>query len=105
MLAGKIGDPLGQKAFKYWFNVTALDKVLAIVPGTPAPIIAIYRDTFRKSVEDPEFSEIGKRISEEFMPMSYGDVETLVTALADTPDDVLDYLNAVLAKQGLQSKN
>ena len=37
MLAGKITDPLGQKAFKYWFDVTALDKILAVVPGTPPP--------------------------------------------------------------------
>jgi hypothetical protein len=59
MLAGKINYPLGQKAFKYWFNVTALNKILAVAPGTPAPIVVAYRDTFRRSVEDPEFAEIG----------------------------------------------
>jgi Tripartite tricarboxylate transporter family receptor len=103
LLAGKINDPLGQKAFKYWFNVTAMDKVFALAPGTPASIVATYRDAFSKSVADPEFAEIGKRISEEFMPMSYGDVETLIAALSDTPPEVVDWLTAVLGRQGLKA--
>ena len=105
LMAGKINDPLGQKAFKFWFNVTAMDKYFALAPGTPAPIVAAYREAFRKSVEDPEFAEIGKRISEEFLPMSYKDVETMITALADTPLEVVDYMTAVLTKQGLNAKN
>jgi len=105
VLAGKINDATGQKAFKYWFNVTAMDKVYALAPGTPAPIVAAYRKAFRESVTDPEFGEIGKRISEEFMPMAYDDVETLIDALNDTPPEVVDWLTAVLARQGLKVKN
>jgi len=105
LLAGKINDPLGQKAFKYWFNVTAMDKVFALAPSTPAPIVTAYREAFGRSIADPEFADIGKRISEEFMPMTYGDVETLIAALADTPPEVVDWLTVVLAKQGLKARN
>jgi len=34
--------------------------------------------------------------------MSYRDVEQLVGALASTPPDVMEYLAAMLAKQGLK---
>jgi tripartite-type tricarboxylate transporter receptor subunit TctC len=105
LLAGKINDPLGQKAFKYWFNITAMDKVFGLAPGTPGPIVEAYREAFRKSVADPEFAAIGGRISEEFLQMTYGDVETLIAGLADTPPEVIDWLTAVLVRQGLKSKN
>jgi tripartite-type tricarboxylate transporter receptor subunit TctC len=99
---GKIPDKLGAQAFKYWINVNAMDKWVGLVPGTPAPIVAAYRDAYAKTSADPEFVELGRRISEDFGPMSSGDVELLVHALADTPPEVMDYLSAMLAKQGLK---
>jgi tripartite-type tricarboxylate transporter receptor subunit TctC len=99
---GRIADAMGQKAFKYWINVNAMDKWLGLVPGTPAPIVAAYREAYAKIATDPDFVELGQRISEDFTPMSYHDVEQLVSNLADTPPDVMEYLTAMLAKQGLK---
>src|SRR6185312_8078304 len=104
-MQGKIADSMGQKAFKYWINVNAMDKWLGLMPDTPAPIVATYREAYAKMAKDPEFIELGQRISEDFGPMSYQDVELLVHALADTPPDVVDYLSEMLAKQGLKIGN
>ena len=105
LMEGKIGDPLGQMAFKYWIAINATDKFLALPPGTPRPIVATWREAFRATVRDPEFAELGQRISDEFAPVSYEDIELLITTLAETPPEVVDYLTSLLAKQGLKASN
>jgi tripartite-type tricarboxylate transporter receptor subunit TctC len=102
VMAGKIKDPLGQRAFDYWIAINATDKFLALVPGTPAPIVEAYREAFAKAVRDPELLGMGQAISDEFAPMSHSDMEMLVNTLAETPPEVVDYLTRVLAKQGLK---
>jgi tripartite-type tricarboxylate transporter receptor subunit TctC len=102
-LRGKVNDPIGQRALRYWSSINAMDKFLALGPGTPMAVVDSYRDAFRRTAEDPKFSEQGKRISEDFAPMSYRDVEGLVAALADTPAEVIDYLTTTLTRQGLKS--
>ena len=37
------------------------------------------------------------------MPMTYGDVDTLIAALSDTSPEVVDWLTAVLGRQGLKA--
>ena len=101
-MEGKIADPMGQKAFKYWININAMDKWLGLMPGTPAPIVAAYRAAYAEIARDPEFVELGQRISEDFSPMTYRDVEQLVGALADTPPEVMEYFSVMLSKQGLK---
>jgi tripartite-type tricarboxylate transporter receptor subunit TctC len=103
-MEGKLTDPLAQKAFKYWVSITSTDKFFALLQGTPAPIVEAYREAYSKAVKDPEFLAISKSISEEFEAMSYGDVELLIQALADTPPEVLDYLTKMFAKQGLKAE-
>src|SRR5215472_2056914 len=39
LLAGKIRDPVAQKAFEYWQNIASMDKWLALPPRTPAAIL------------------------------------------------------------------
>ena len=101
-MQGRIADPMGQKAFKYWININAMDKWLGLMPGTPAPIVAAYRTAYAELARDPEFVELGQRISEDFAPMTYRDVEQLVGALADTPPEVMEYVTGMLSKQGLK---
>ena len=98
-MAGKIGDSIGQRAFRYWIAINATDKFLMLAPDTPAPIVATYREAFRQAVRDPEFAELGQRISDEFAPMSYEDVELLITTLTSTSPDVVDHMTSLLAKR------
>jgi hypothetical protein len=105
MMDGKLTDPLAQQAFKYWVSITSTDKFLALLSGTPAPIVAAYREAYAKAMKDPGFLAASKGISEEFEPMSYGDVELLIKALADTSPEVLDYMKKIFAKQGLKAEH
>jgi putative tricarboxylic transport membrane protein len=102
LMAGKIGDPIGQRAFRYWIAINATDKFLMLAPDTPAAIVAAYREAFQQAVRDPEFAELGQRISDEFAPMSYEDVELLITTLTSTSPDVVDHMTSLLARQGLK---
>lgn len=102
VMQDKIADPLAQKAFEYWKNITATDKFLALTPGTPEPIVSVYREAFRKMVAEPGFIELGQKISDYFTIMSHEDVEMLVNALAATPPETVDYLTSMLGRQGVQ---
>lgn len=102
LLEGKIKDPIAKKAFDYWQSISAMDKWLGLMPGTSKDIVAAYREAFDKTAKDPEFVALGKKISEDFAPMSYQDVELLVKTLADTPPEALKFMTSLLRKQGLQ---
>lgn len=103
MMDGKITDPLAQKAFEFWRAQASIDKWLALPPGTPKDIVAAYREAYRKLATDPEFTELGKKISEDFSPMSHDDVESLIKILADSPPEALSYTKVLLRKQGVQA--
>jgi hypothetical protein len=101
-MEGKIKDPQAKAAFDYWQNINAMDKWVALMPGTPKPIVETYRTAFRKMTEDPEFLALGKKMSDDFQPMMQEDVEYLIRALAETPLDATDYMKTLLQKQGLR---
>jgi tripartite-type tricarboxylate transporter receptor subunit TctC len=102
LMEGKIKDPIAQKAFDYWLSINSMDKWLAVIGGTPAPIVETYRTAFTKMSVDPDFVNLGKKISEDFTPMTYKDVEALVKTLADTPQEAIGHTSALMRKQGLQ---
>lgn len=101
MMKGKIKDPIVQKAFDYWQSLVAADKWLALPPKAPADVVETYNVAFEKLSADPEFSALGKKISEDFEPMSRQDVELLVRTLSSTPNEALGYMKDMLRKQGM----
>ena len=103
LMAGKIKDKLVQQAFDFWKAQASIDKWLALPPGTPAPIVAVYRKAYEELGQDPQFVEQGKKASDDFVPMAHGDVERLVQTLADTPIEATEYTNVLLRKQGVQA--
>jgi tripartite-type tricarboxylate transporter receptor subunit TctC len=103
MMAGKIKDTLGQQAFEFWKAQSSIDKWLALPPGTPKEIVAVYRKAYEELGKDPQFVEQGKKTSDDFVPMAHGDVEQLVQTLADTPIEATEYTNVLLRKQGVQA--
>src|SRR5579862_5662175 len=102
MLAGKIKEPIAQQAFRLWTALNTGDKWMALAPGTPDGVVAAYRDAFEKVAMEPEFLMQGDKISDGFAPMSAGDVESVVTTLAETPNEAVDYTKALMRKQGLR---
>jgi putative tricarboxylic transport membrane protein len=101
LLAGRLADPIAQKAFRYWQGVLLADKWLALPPGNPRPIIDIYRNAYRAMAADPEFNALGRRISEVFAPMSDDDISSLVREAGEAPREAVEFLDVMLHKQGI----
>jgi tripartite-type tricarboxylate transporter receptor subunit TctC len=104
LLEGKIQDPLAAKAFEYWGSIASMDKWLALPLKSPKAMVDVYRDAYGKIVHDPEFVDRGKKISDDFLPMSSSDVGTLITALAKMPPEAIEHNSAMLRKQGLPTE-
>jgi hypothetical protein len=104
LMQGKIKDPVIQQAFDYWAGMTSIDKWLALPPKTPDPIVRAYRDAYAAAFTDPSFAELGKKISEDFEPVAYDDVDFLVGKLAAIQPQAISYISTMLRKQGIQSE-
>jgi len=102
MMKGKITDKLGQQGFDYWLSMSAMDKWVALPPGTPKPVVDTYRAAFRKISTDPHFVSEGKKMSEDFTPMSPEDVENLVRTVGATPPEAIEYINTMMRNQGIR---
>lgn len=100
-LEGKIKDPSGVKAFEYWSSIAVTDKWVALPPKSSQQIVDAYRAAYGKLVQDAEFLERAKKISEDFVPMSAPEVETLIKKLAGLPPEATEYMTVILKKQGL----
>jgi hypothetical protein len=104
MLEGKISDPLARKAFDYWSSIATIDKWLALPPKTPKPILEAYRVAYNQLMQDADFLERGKKMSEDIEPMSSLEVEALLNTLGGTPPEAIDYIGTMLSKQGLAAQ-
>jgi hypothetical protein len=103
-MEGKLKTPVEQQAFNYWSAITALDKWVALPPGTPQPIVDAYRETYKAAFTDPEFIEMGKKISDDFEPMAWDDVTQLIKNLGDTSPEAIAFTTEMLHKQGIQGE-
>jgi tripartite-type tricarboxylate transporter receptor subunit TctC len=103
-IADKLKDPVAKQAFAYWRAVLMVDKFLALPPDTPKPMVAAYRKAYHAMIEDPDFNERGRRMSEVFQPMTDDDVTELVGHVVGTPPAAVDYLADMLRKQGISGR-
>jgi tripartite-type tricarboxylate transporter receptor subunit TctC len=104
MIGDKMQTPVEQQAYNYWSSLTALDKWIALPPGAPAAYVKAYRDAFNTSIGDPEFAELGKKVSEEFEPMLAKDVKYLIDKLGETTPEAMKFIADMLHKQGLEGE-
>jgi tripartite-type tricarboxylate transporter receptor subunit TctC len=100
-VAGKIDEPLEKKAFAYWQNYNSLDKWLGVGPGAPKDMVAAYRAAFDIMTKDAEFIRAGRSMSEDFVIQSSASVSAAIKALADTPDEAIEFIKKIAIKQGL----
>lgn len=101
LMEGKIKDPLAAQAFEYWRSIAVTDKWMALPPKTPKAMVDIHRAAYDKLMDDADFLEKGKKLSEGFIPMTAQDVEALIRTLAKLPEPALAYVTVILRKQGL----
>jgi hypothetical protein len=104
MIQGKIKEAIPRQAFDYWTSITSLDKWLALPPKTPDALVDAYREAYKAMSADPSFAELGRKISEDFEPMSYRDVEMLIAKIGSTPPEAIGYIGAMLRRQGVTTE-
>lgn len=102
LMEGKLKTPVEKQAFNYWAAITALDKWVALPPGTPQPIVDAYRETFKHAFTDPDFVAMGKKISEDFEAMAWDDITQLIKNLGDTSPEALAFSSDMMQKQGIK---
>jgi tripartite-type tricarboxylate transporter receptor subunit TctC len=96
-MTGKIKDAVAQKGFEYWAALNMMDKWLALPPGTPQPIVDVYRKAFAEMAKDPDYLQRGS----DYAPVSYKEIEGLVRTLSATPNESIAYITTMLRGQGL----
>jgi tripartite-type tricarboxylate transporter receptor subunit TctC len=101
MLAGKIADPLMRQAFNYWAANSSIDKWAALPPNPPKVMLDAYRETYSRIMQDADFVERGRRMSDDFEPWPAAEVEQLVASLGATSPEAIDRLSQMLRGQGL----
>jgi tripartite-type tricarboxylate transporter receptor subunit TctC len=101
LMQGKIKDKLAAQAFEYWSAIAVTDKWMALPPKTPPAMLAAHRAAYTKLMNNEEFLEKGKKMSEGFDPMTAADVEKLVATLASLPPEATEYMTKMLRNQGL----
>jgi tripartite-type tricarboxylate transporter receptor subunit TctC len=106
-MKGKIADPKVMAAFDYW-RAETLFKWLALPPKTPDAIVAVYREAYLKIADDPDFKKQAATIADNFTVLSPEEATEVVHALAQTSDEAIATMSALMSKQGLtaaQSEN
>jgi putative tricarboxylic transport membrane protein len=98
---GKVKDAVQEQGYSYWYALVLLDKWIALPPGTLKPVVATYREAFKKMAKDPEFLEKGKKMSQDFEAQSGEDVERLLATLGKTSPEAFDYIRNMMKKQGI----
>ncbi len=104
LLDGKVKDQVANKGLEYWSSISTLDKWMALPPKTPQAVVDVHRAGYAKMIQDAEFIERGKKISDDVVPSLHGDVDALVTKLGSLPPEAIDYMTTLLRKQGLEVK-
>lgn len=102
-MAGKIQDPKIKAAYDY-SNATTLFKWMALPPKTPDAIRDVYRDTFKKIVDDPVFKSQAPAALEGYYTVNSPEKTVqMIHDLAATSDDALEALDALMRKQGFNT--
>jgi tripartite-type tricarboxylate transporter receptor subunit TctC len=104
MVAGKLTGK-DQAAFRAWMNALQVNKWVGLPPNTPAPIVAAWREAYRKAARDPEFlADVRKQIDTDWQPLAGETIQAIVTELSQTPDDVLQVMVDYRKKHGLPTE-
>ena len=100
-MKGKISDPLVQKAFQYWQNISSINNWVALPPNTPRPIVESYRAAFRKTMADTDFIKQAVKMGDDVSVVGPEDMERVIKTLAELPPEALSHMRKILARQGL----
>ena len=75
---------------------------MALPPKTPAPIVSAYASAFDSMTRDPAFVAAIGKIGTGLKFRSRADVQSLLGALAQTPQSAIDSIGSMLRAQDLR---
>lgn len=89
-------------AFAYWSDSNQIDKWYALPPGTPADVVAAYRDAYEKVVRDPGFIRYGKaQFSPDFRHQTAAEITRLVRDTSYPSAEITQFTHELRVKYGL----
>jgi hypothetical protein len=100
---GKIKDPVAQKAFDYSEKVIQVGMWTALPPATPDKTLATYVAAFEATVNDPQYKDDWAKIDPDSPVAHRDDLEKLVGDLGRVPPEALDFIQAELRRQGVET--
>jgi hypothetical protein len=104
LMKGKVSG-LAAEAFEFWDSLNQIDKWFALPPGTPAEIVAVYRDAWSKLVEDFEFTLMGKeQFSTDLETVSGEKVTELVKKTAAPKPEIIAFIEQLRTKNVLPAE-
>jgi hypothetical protein len=101
MMEGKITNPTQKKGFDYWLAQQNISTWLAAPPGTPQPIVDVYRKAYEELANNAEFMGLSKKIAEDFRIQPAVDVASSVKVLDSTTQEALDSISDMMRRQGV----
>lgn len=105
LVKGKITDPQAQKAFDYTENVSQVGIWLALPPATPSDIVATYVKAFNATLADPKYRADFAKIDPDSPVASQADIQDLVGKLATVSPATLDYVQAEVKREKVDTAN
>ncbi len=90
-LASELAKTDEQKQIIGVFSDTvALGRPLLVGPGVPAARVAVLRDAFRKTMQDPELLEEARKMNFDVAPIFGEDVQAIVARIMATPPAIVE---------------
>ena len=98
LIADLAKTPEQKAAIELVFASQGMARPYILPPGTPQPIITMWRKAFADMLADPAFEADLKKLNLDFdNPMSGPQVEAMIARLYATPEDVLNKVNGLMA--------
>lgn len=95
-------DEKQRAVFRSMQSDFVVNKWLALPPGTPKPMVEMYRAAYMEAVKDPGFLKIAQQeLGEDYSPLTGAQMNTIVSELVATSDDDLEYLANLRRKYNL----
>jgi tripartite-type tricarboxylate transporter receptor subunit TctC len=86
-------DKEKRQILQLYSDGVALGRPLLVGPGVPAERVAMLREAFRRTMDDPRFIEEANRQGVEVDPIYGEQLQSIVTRMLDTPRDIVDKLD------------
>lgn len=87
--------------FDLMLSTKAMGRPFTVGPGVPAERVALLREAFMKTAEDPAFLADAERQRREIVTVNGDDLQAIVTRLANAPREIVDRLSELTRFQGL----